>query len=696
MASKRFLYSWLLYLLVLLAPKAQAQYVMFHQKLDTISAGYYNYTSYINYSFNFKNINKIGYYRSESGLNSIAKYEKKTDFKKLLAVMEEYVSNFGIQNFYRDTQMLWRLAQLYEQDNQIDKSKSLIRLILRHHRGSIEKIYQYYNALTENDRDYYVPVAFYYDMVEARKSIDTLRPPPGVFTNMGAEINSDREDYGPTISNYGDTIIFTSKRNVAKTQFDRAVNEDLYISRKLDGYWDYSEPLKEVNTIYNEGSAFLSRDKKKLYFSRCYAPQGFGNCDIYEATWSDSAQTWKDVRNLGANINGMAWDSQPCLSASGDTLFFASDRLGGFGLSDIYFSTKQRNGQWSPAQNAGPVINTRLNEVSPFYHNQYKVLYFSSQGQLLNFGGFDIYKSYFRGGVWLEPKNIGPLVNGVGNEYYFTIDAQSKDLYYARSEKDVRRKASIGTLADFLDSLGNPISSPKIVQINADSASARPQKQEVENLDVYSFPLPMDAKPNAITHFRGSLTDSSGTPFKGVVSIIDLDHGIEISPKKLRPDGTFDFDLIKNNNYLLVIQGDEFFRIQQHFFLRNDTTFNATTESIRSRKIRFTTLEFKEGSWEILPTMHADLDNVYNFLIDNPRFKVRIAGHTDATGDKDFNLSLSQSRAEAIKNYLIADGHIDPARVKATGYGSSRPIVAEEKNEADRRTNRRVEFEISR
>ncbi|WP_223284381.1 TolB-like translocation protein [Hymenobacter qilianensis] len=79
-------------------------------------------------------------------------------------------------------------------------------------------------------------------------------------------------------------------------------------------------------------------------------------------------------------MNSTAWDSQPTLSRGEDTLYFASDRLGGFGLSDIWFTARQKNGQWGKAQNLGPVVNTRESEVSPFYHPMYNVLYFSSRG----------------------------------------------------------------------------------------------------------------------------------------------------------------------------------------------------------------------------------------------------------------------------------------------------------------------------
>jgi hypothetical protein len=81
-------------------------------------------------------------------------------------------------------------------------------------------------------------------------------------------------------------------------------------------------------------------------------------------------------------VNSPSWDSHPALSHSEDTLFFASDRIGGFGLSDLWFTYMQQNGKWAPAQNMGPVINTRQSEVSPFYHPKYDVLYFSSNGQL--------------------------------------------------------------------------------------------------------------------------------------------------------------------------------------------------------------------------------------------------------------------------------------------------------------------------
>ena len=183
--------------------------------------------------------------------------------------------------------------------------------------------------------------------------------------------------------------------------------------------------MKGINTIYNEGSAQLSRDGKTLFFSRCDSPDSYGDCDIFMAEMQEDS-TWGNVHNLGVNVNSLGWDSHPSLSHTEDTLYFASDRIGGFGLSDIYFTYKKRDGSWVEAQNIGPVINTRHNEVSPFYHPEFDMIYFSSNGQLYVFGEYDIYKTYKFGNTWTEPKNIGPLVNGIGSEFYFTIDSKSE------------------------------------------------------------------------------------------------------------------------------------------------------------------------------------------------------------------------------------------------------------------------------
>jgi outer membrane protein OmpA-like peptidoglycan-associated protein len=604
----------------------------------------------------FPNINRIPYYYQKKELQKIQQFKHIGDLESLYDALFQYVSNFGIQNFYKDTPLLWELATLAEKLGKKEESTELYKLVLKHHRQDINigAIRQQFDSIQGSIKDQYVSLDYYYELVDYRKDVDTLQPPRGVLLNMGHLVNSKYSDYGPSLNVNDSVLIFTSKRNDYEVAIDVRRNEDLFYAHKDDYGWTEAIPLTEINSIFNEGSACISKDGKTLFFSRCDAPDTYGNCDLFYAELQEDG-TWGNIQNLGTQVNSNAWDSHPSLSHSGDTLYFASDRIGGFGLSDIYYTWKDARGNWQEAQNAGPYINTRDNEVSPFYHPTYDVLYFSSNGHLPNFGEFDIYKAYRYGRFWGEPKNIGPLINGEGSEFYFTIDANSKNLFYAKSIEN-----------------------------------------DMANLDLYSFPLPMEGQPNATTLLTGSVVDiATNDPFtSGIVTVIDLENGIEVAPRKLSAQGTFEFNLINNNRYLLIIQSSEFFRIEEFFTLVGNMEINKYTESISSR-MEFESIEFDVESAELKPVMFYDLDKVALFLLDNPDFKLRISGHTDSYGTPEYNLDLSKKRANAILEYIVYFGNVPRARVEAEGYGSSMPIV-EERTEADRQLNRRVEFELYR
>jgi outer membrane protein OmpA-like peptidoglycan-associated protein len=606
--------------------------------------------------YEFKNMNKVNDYFDRNDLVKINELEANKQWKEAYIAMGKYVSRFGIRNFYKDTRLIWRLAKLTELFGGYEEAKSLYRLVLRHHHSGIDirQVELYYDSLNTQETDLFVPLDYYYELVEYRKLIDTLRPPRGVLLNMGVEINSDKADYAPTLNVSNNTLLFTSKRTEITKDFEKVENEDLFLSKKdFYGTWSYAEALTQINSDYNEGSATLAKDGKTIYFSRCDCPDCYGDCDIFSSKLLPDS-TWGNIKNLGSGVNSLGWDSHPALSHSEDTIYFASDRLGGFGLSDIYFSVKQKNGKWGPSKNMGPIVNTRNNDVSPFYHPMYDVLYFSSNGQLYNFGEFDIYKSHLVNNEWSEPYNIGPLVNGLGSEFYFTIDAKSELLFYARSAT-----------------------------------------RDLKKQDLYSFPLPMEAQPLATTRITGSLKDSiSGQPFKGIVSIIDLDEGVEVAPKYLKDDGSFEFNLIDQRNYLLIIQGDDFFRIEDAFFLDGKRSLTKLTVPLASR-VKFESIEFNNGKSKLKEEMYADLNKVVNFLYDNPKFKLKISGHTDSYGEASFNLKLSKERARIIRDYMVDFAKVAPERVEWEGYGSTKPIV-EEITEEDKALNRRVEFEIYR
>lgn len=618
---------------------------------------YYVQDSIVRYSqsdiFMFPNIDEEDYYYDKRELTKLKFYIDDGQEDQAYLILREYVKNFAVENFRKTPGLIWDLARYSKKYGQRGEALQLYKLAIKHYAEGTDTttLFKEYDSLERDKARYYVPIEYYRKLVAARQDVDTMIAPRPNAMNMGLDVNSKKEDYGPNIGHVDDMLLFTSKRNNHNTIPPR-YDEDIFYSIKQYDVWQPAVAFDKINTSFNEGSACLSLDGSTLIFSRCHAPGSFGNCDLYSATMQPDS-TWGEIRNLGRNINSSGWDSHPSLTHTGDTLFFASNRSGGFGLSDIYYAVRDGRGGWTTALNAGPLINTRSSEVSPFFHHVSNVLYFSSNGHTINFGNFDIYKSALVDGNWSEPRNTGPLVNGKGDEYYFTIDSKSVNLYFAKSSE-----------------------------------------RDPTNLDLHSFPVPMEAQPGALAKIFGSLKNREGKPIHGIVSVIDLDHGVEVAPKYTREDGSFDFELIDQRNYLLVVQGDEFFRMEEVFFLDGDAQFNQVAEPI-DRKIAFKSIEFESGKYEILDTMKLDLAKVGNFLLDNPEMRLNISGHTDGDGDPQVNVELSQHRADAIKEYLVVHFNLDETRIGSTGYGSKRPIV-KELTDKDKQVNRRVEFEIYR
>jgi len=633
----------------------------------------------------FPYVNERPYYQDKRALNAMAQAEKRGDTTELDRLLVDYINNFGPQNFRSDIAMLWKAAQLKQAMNDTVQARFYYELFIKHTLGRSQQGRLAYDSLIAPTRSDWLPLEKYYELLEVRRRIDTLTPPKKVLTSMGPNVNSDKPDYAPFMHPGQDILIFTSRRDGEDLidPFARK-NEELYYSYKLSGTdeWVPAERLPpSINSEFNEGSACLSPDGKTLYFTRCGmiptspgegrsrgmsrkqagsdCEVNYGDCDIYQATYNPETDDWVDICNLGPHVNSDTWDSQPNISPDGNILFFASNRQGGFGGTDIYYTLRDTlTNEWSEARNLGPIINTPQQEVTPYFHRINHTLYFSSTGQLYNYGGYDIFKSRWMGNTWEEPNNVGPLVNTVGNEYYFTIDGLGETIFYARSNNEVKNHIA-------------------------------------QNFDLYSFPMPMESQPAAVTVFRGRLRDSiTGFPLVGTVMIRDLEKGTEIMPKSINEEGYFEFDLINNRRYQLLVMGDDFLTIKKDFEMNGDTTFQIFAQSYEKGKpIVFESLKFKSNSTRLKKSIQPKLDYMVKFLQAYPMFRLVVEGHTDADGDEDYNLQLSQERADKIAEYITHTGNFEQDRVVAIGYGETRPVVPND-TEENKSTNRRVEFKL--
>lgn len=611
----------------------------------------------------FKNLTRFRPYKDPKLFNEIRKLEKEGEdaFDDLEKVIKRYVGRFGIGNFSDSTSinLLWKLGRLREIDGDTVTALFYYELAAKHRRDWLAPRIRI-DTLSEPTKSEWVSLDEYYKLLDFRRRIDPLIPPKGVMQNMGSHINSAKADYAPYMHPSDSVLVFTSRRTNDNLidPFNRP-NEELFYSIQdfRTGEWSVAKKFsKAINSEFNEGSACLSPDGRTLFFTRCNDPQGQGDCDIYTATWNNG--DWINITNLGEGVNSRFWDSQPHVTDDGKVMFFASNRDGGFGATDLYFTIHREDGGWSPAKNLGPVVNTPGDDVAPFYHQINGTLYFGSGTQLKNYGGFDIYKSRWMKDHWEEPKNLGPLINSRVNEYYFSIDSKGANLFYASSKR--------GEL-DVSD----------------------------QDFDLYSFALPMEARPDAVTKLRGTLIDSvSGHPLVGVVMVVDLDEGVEIAPKRINERGYFEFDLKNNNRYRIYVVGENFLTIRNDLVLNGDTSFSVITNSINQNKpLVFESLEFNTNDYSFKGSAKPKLDYIVRFLKRYPYYNLIVEGHTDSDGPDDVNMDLSVQRAKRVAQYIRKQGNLGGKRITSVGFGETRPVVPND-SESNKRKNRRVEFRM--
>jgi len=250
--------------------------------------------------------------------------------------------------------------------------------------------------------------------------------------NLGENLNSKWDEYHPSLTGDSKEMLFTVRRpRDEHTECKHCKQEeDIYSSMQQNGIWQPRTKLeKPINTGYNEGAQCISPDGNYLFFTICNAKAGYGSCDIY---WSKREKNrWSKPKNCGSKVNTKYWESQPSISADGKTIYFTSNRPGGFGGMDIWKTEMISEGVFSNPVNLGNVINTPSDELSPFIHFDQKTLYFSSDGHL-GMGGKDLFYAKIQpDGTWGKPVNLGYPINSYKDESGIFINAQGNAAYFA-------------------------------------------------------------------------------------------------------------------------------------------------------------------------------------------------------------------------------------------------------------------------
>jgi hypothetical protein len=239
-------------------------------------------------------------------------------------------------------------------------------------------------------------------------------------------------------------MVFTSRRNGtgSKIDTDGQYFEDIYITHLKNGIWSDPKGISELNTNDHDASISISADGQELYIYKAEHDniKKTEGGDIFVSRLKGT--TWSQPEKLAPVINSQSKESHISISSEGRTIYFSSNRPGGFGGMDIYTVSKLPNGKWGRARNLGPAINTEYDEDSPFIHPDGKTLYFSSAGHK-TMGGLDIFKSVTNKGSWTPPVNIGYPINSTDDDVYYTPTPDGKRAYFASYRKGSYGKTDI-------------------------------------------------------------------------------------------------------------------------------------------------------------------------------------------------------------------------------------------------------------
>lgn len=490
-------------------------------------------------------------------------------------------------------------------------------------------------------------------------SLDSLK-----FVNLtdinalGSAINTTADEYFPFVTNDQSLIYFNRRKN------ERS-DENLFFSRVENNQWTTGKQVGGFNTPRNEGMCTFVRDGRRMYFTACNREGGLGPCDIWEAAVEGVEMT--NLQPLQGSANSERWESQAAISCDGTTLFFASNRAGGKGGTDLWYCVKQADGKWGEAVNLGPQINTELDEEAPFITNDGKTLYFSSTGHL-GLGEQDIFMSWIdeRSGNWSPPINIGPPVNSPFRELGFFLSADG---------------------------------------VNGFFASNRPGGKG--GMDIYAFKLSEQLYSDPITFVEGFVKDS--------VLDITMQATVEIegrTPITTAKDGRF-FLCIGAQETLDIRVGKKYYKPYKNQFLipewdnRNFYTIEVLlqptsapppsppvaakeepelTSKGKTLKEHHHVVYFEFDKSAIEADEVLKMDKFLTPLRNKTIQKAEIVGFADDIGADVYNLRLSEERAKNIALLLTSNGFIVD-RIYMEGKG-------EVQNTEEKSKNRRVEVKI--
>ena len=395
---------------------------------------------------------------------------------------------------------------------------------------------------------------------------------------------------------------------------------------------------------------------KHMYLTQWYKKDDKNILAIYVSTRNNNQ--WGEPVKLNGNINVEGYNSiQPFITPDGKKLFFASDKPGGMGGYDIWVSELDLNGEPINSTNLGSKINTPFDEEAPYYNAADAKLIFSSKG-FVGLGGFDFFESDQVNSEWSTPVNMGyPMNSSKDDLYYYPEGSTGK--FYISSDRESECCLNI------FEGFSYKISIKGIVA----DCNAQQTHAEVK------------------------------------VSLVDSLSNSKINTAVTDVNGVYEFKITDRHPYNIVIEKAGYFTKQQAVPALDTSAIKTILmeracmqQYVVNKPIEIKNILYDFNKATLRPESKLALDSLVSLLNNNPSIKIELSSYTDSFGSDEYNINLSQMRAKACVDYLIAKG-IAINRLSAKGYGKAKPAEANTSpdgsdNPEGRQQNRRTEFKV--
>lgn len=522
---------------------------------------------------------------------------------------------------------------------------------------------------------------------ECKNARGSYQTPIRAWVDNVENLNTEFDDYAPSISTDGGEMVFTSNRPNGHTPNEVGeYDKDIYSATLNDMKWSNAQQLKGgVNTASDDVSNNLSYDGTKMLLHR----EDNGQMDIYEsvlkgATWSDPSKLHFQISSTRAN------EVYASYSNDGWSIYFARDNANRTSGFDIMYSQMQSKIQKDfMAASMISEVNSAFNDGPIYVHLDGETMYIAAQGKN-SLGGYDIFMSKKIQGQWTKPVNLGYPINTAYDDFFFASTANGKYAYISSN-----RDGGKGGYDIYKVTFWGEEKTPNVdVEDYLLASAIMPMKDnQVEEK--------VDVNRKSFTVFKGKTIDAlTKKAVEAQIEITDNASGSVIETfTSNSATGKFIITLPSGKNYGIIVKADGYLFHSENFDIPKGAADNLVDKTIELKNIKIGSsialrnVFFDTGKSTLRPESNSELDRLVKLLKDVPGLKIELSGHTDNTGSATLNNDLSQARAEAVVAYLTSKG-IAANRLTAKGYGSSKP-VASNNTASGRQENRRTEFLIT-